>query len=269
MSQDVLISSDSYQQQFQTGLSALQQKNWDVAIKDFQTILDQSPGKSLSADQAGVIYNNMSLAAKQKGEILQAYIWAKKSHQLAPENKAVENNLNSLSPKIEVPLVNHEISTYEHLQKTALRHSSYDVLAILTIAFAFLAAYQFAKFFLARKKANLTLETDEDSDPKKLKVGFPWIGLLSCVLFAFFLILTNLKWLDQNTARGIISSQVADLQTNPGQNQAVILQLKAATEVEVIGRAHEPDGNYIQIRYPGAFSGWVKKSDIVVLSDIP
>lgn len=266
MSQYVSNNSDSYQQQFQAGLSALQQKNWDIAIKEFQSALDQGPAtNAITPDQAGVIYHNMSLAAKQKGDLLKSYIWARKSVALAPNFKASKENLASLKSKIEQPLVTHDISTYENLQKLGLDYVSYDLLALFTIISALISLYQFFKFILNKK----AISQSEDGSIKNLKTAAPWIGIIFALFFALFLTLANLRWSDLHTTKGIISIALANLQTAPGKNQAVILQLKAATEVQVLGYSNENNETYVQVRYPGAFSGWIKKSDLVVLTEIP
>lgn len=267
MSQDISDGVDSFQQLFQTGLSSLQQKKWDQALTDFQKILDLSrassdnqPSNKLTPKQASAVYHNMSLASSQNNDVLHAYIWSKKSITLEPGNKLALDNFKILSEKVQLPQINHDISAYEHLHKMGLNYIPLDLLLMVMILSALLGLYRLSNYFLERKKHFIALESEGPTKKPTLPIT-SFILLPIAILALFF---STLKWQDLNKTKAMVISDLANLQTAPGENQAVILQLKAATELEVL-KTH---GEFTQVHYPGAFTGWVITKDLEVLNSV-
>ena len=67
---------------------------------------------------------------------------------------------------------------------------------------------------------------------------------------------------DAYTTRALVIAEKAQVQTAPGENKPIIFELQSGQELEVLNF----DQGYFQVRYPGAFSGWIKKTQLEILS---
>jgi len=241
----------SFQQLFEQGLASQQQKNWDVALDLYSKSLDQGRDM-LSPNQASVVYHNMSVIFLEKQDFLKAYVWSKKALALNPSNKLAQTSFELISSKFSPPQVPHQISTYDNL-KTFVKLGPQDLWLLSTI---FLVAYTtafFLKKLVLRKKMQLAQQTPT---PYLLKL----LGLI--VLTVTIGLLTTVRWLEDQSPHAIIISDKAAVQTIPGENKPVIFEALAGTEVEVL----QTQKDYTQVRYPGAFSGWIATKNIEVLS---
>ena len=83
--------------------------------------------------------------------------------------------------------------------------------------------------------------------------------------FIFALLMLSgsyIRYQDLVTTRALVISEKAQVQTAPGENKPVIFELQSGQELEVL----RADQGYFQVRYPGAFSGWIKKTQLEILS---
>ncbi|MBC7420925.1 MAG: hypothetical protein H7328_09365 [Bdellovibrio sp.] len=241
----------TFSQLFEQGLASQQQKNWDAALDSYQQALDKGL-KDMNPNQASAIYHNMSTVAFEKADFLKAYVWSKKAVALNPSNKIAGQSLEQHSKKFEVPQLAHQISSYENL-KSALRLTSIDFLSILTLVlFSITLMFTFKNLILSKKNAVENL-------PRR---GFSWVAFVLGLATFVTLFSTIILWNDELTLRGLIIADKTAVQTAPGENKPVIFEVQPGIEVEVI----QSQADYVQVRYPGAFSGWIPKKSIEVLS---
>ena len=74
--------------------------------------------------------------------------------------------------------------------------------------------------------------------------------------------MTYVGFSDSHKQLAIVIADKAAVQTVPGENKSVIFEAQAGLELEVLNA----DADFFQVRYPGAFSGWVKRSQLELLS---
>ncbi len=241
----------SFQQLFDQALSLQQQKNNDEALKLYQQTLDKGQAE-LSAPQASVIYYNMSTLAYDKSDFLHSYVWSKKALALDPGNHAAQKSLELYSKKFEVPVVAHQISTSENVNKI-LDQVPIDLFFVFSLIVFTLTLRLFFKNLVKRRQNQIELNG--------LK-NFDWKPLVSFILLAVVVFATWFRFKSERLTRALITEPKTAVQTAAGENKTVIFEAQPGTEVEVL----QIVSDYAQIRYPGAFSGWVLKKNIEILS---
>lgn len=240
----------SFQQLFEQALSSQQQKNWDVALDLYQQALDKGQSQ-ITKQQTSIIYHNMSSVAFEKADFLKAYIWSKKSLALNPHNQLAQDAFAQYLKKFDPPKVAHQISTYENLQNMT-QIASVDVWTLLSIFLVAASLRLFLKSIFENKK-NLINQVEKKS--------FSFLTLAITILSLISIGFTALSWSRENTNYGLILTDKSPIQTAPGENKPVIYESQAGVEVEVL----QFEADYIQVSYPGAFSGWVSKKNIELL----
>ncbi|MBC7466375.1 MAG: hypothetical protein H7256_10315 [Bdellovibrio sp.] len=259
MPQDSMTFQQQFKQHFQEGLALQQEKKWDDAVRKYQTLLDEGQG-AITAEQASVIYHNLSTIAFEKGDNLNAFIWSKKALSLNADNTFAKALSTEIAKKYQPVQIPHQISTIETLQKVTLNNVGLDFLFLGFLIFFAFSIFLALKTMLARKKNQI--ESENLSIQKKNSVGLIVSFSSALAVSAFFLFLTVIKWSDISVPKAIITTDNTSVQTASGGNQAAIFEAAAGLEVDVL--KIEPD--YVQVRYPGAFSGWVSKKNLEILS---
>ncbi len=259
MPQESMTFQQQFPQLFQQGLANQQNKKWDDAISKYKNILDQGLN-GLTNEQASVIYHNMAASAFEKADYLNSYVWSKKAITLNPNNSFAKNLFSEAGKKFQPTQIPHQISTVESIQKVGLKYVSFDILLIGVLAFFSISLFLSLKIWLSRKKDRL--ESESLSTQKKQPIGAV-ISLIALLLVtASFLFLSVIKWSDLTVPKAIIISDKASVQTATGGDQASIYEASAGLEVDIL----KMDANFVQIRYPGAFSGWVNKKNLEILT---
>lgn len=243
--------SVSNTQLFNQALVLQQQKKYDESLALYQKILDQSPN-DLGGSQASVIYHNMSTIAYEKGDVLKAYVWSKKSVHLNPGNQLARESFQFYSKKFEVPVIPHQISNYDNFKKI-ISKVSVDAWFVLGLVLIFVTLWTAVRNFLTGKKNQLA---GIFTTPPK------WPPILMTFLTLAVLSMAYINYQDSSTLRALVIVEKAQVQTAPGQNKSVIYEAPAGLELEVLNF----DQGYFQVRYSGAFSGWVNKSQVELLS---
>lgn len=259
MPQDSMTFQQQFKTQFQQALALQQEKKWDDAVSKYQILLDEGRS-SITAEQASVVYHNLSAIAYEKGDNVNAYIWSKKALTLNPDNTFAKTLSIEIAKKFQPVQIPHQISTIETLQKVTLKNMSYDLLLVGFLLFAAISIYLALKALLTKKKVQL--ESESLSVQKKTSTGL-YFGLgVTTIVCASLLFLLIIKWSDMSVEKAIIKTDATSVQTASGGNQATIFEAAAGLEVDVL--KIEPE--YVQIRYPGAFSGWVPKKNLEILT---
>ena len=246
-----LGASISYRQLFDEALALQQQKNWDASLGVYLKILDQNKAE-LNVFQAAAIYHNMSSIAYQKGDLLKAYVWSKKSLTLQPSNSMAEESFLFYSKKFQPPSVAHHISNLDNLKMITAK-TPLDVWIILSLILVFVSFWLMLKNMITSKKNQLA------NDFKPLPKAPIYIML---IITSLVISISYIRYLEASTSRGIVIAEKAQVQTTPGENKSIIYEAEAGLELELL----KFEKGYYQIRYPGAFSGWVKDSQIEALS---
>jgi tetratricopeptide (TPR) repeat protein len=236
---------------FNKALSFQQQKNWDEALTAYRELLDQSQN-DLSPNQAAAVYHNMSIVASQKGDLIRAHVWSRKAHELDLGNTAARLQLEQTSKSFSSPSIPHQISNYEQVQRI-LEKVPPDLVFFSTLVLVL------ATLMLALRVRILNRRSIIIGDHRNSKKWPVWvIGFIS----SCFLLFSLIRFDATQKVKALVIQDQAQIQTVPGENKSVIFQAPAGLELEVIGL----QDNYYQVRHPGAFSGWIEKSKIELLS---
>lgn len=241
----------SYTQAFEQALALQQQQKWDASIEAYQKLLDQSV-KEMSASQASVIYHNMSSSAYEKGDLLKAYIWSKKSLSISPSNQIAQKSFAEYSKKVETPIIAHQITNLDYF-KSVISKAPLDTWLILSLILIFSTTWLALKNTLTRKKNMLA--NNFSALPK-------WPLFLIAAICLLVISTTYIAHQEASTPRALVIAEKAQVQTAPGENMPVIFEAQAGLEIEVL----KFEQGYFQVRYPGAFSGWIKKEQLEILS---
>jgi tetratricopeptide (TPR) repeat protein len=241
----------TFQQLFNQALAAQQQKNWDEALTLYRSALDN--GLSTMHDpQASVIYHNMSTIAYEKSDFFNAYVWSKKAVSLDAYNRAASTSLEQYAKKVEIPQITHQISSFQNLENL-VGLGSLDMWLVLSLILLFLTSKFTFGSILQKRKNRMAQLTSQ---------GLNWKPLVSGILFVVAVTGATIRWNFEQKTFAIITAEKTSVQTASGENKPIIYEAQPGIEVEVL----QIQQDYAQVRYPGAFSGWVLKKNIEILS---
>lgn len=236
---------------FGEALALQNEKKWDESLAVYQKILDLGP-ESLNIAQGSVVYHNMSTIAYDKSDFLKAYIWAKKSLSLNPSNQKAQQSLEIYAKKVEIPNIPHQISNYDNLKKM-VNIAPVDFWFILALSLVATTVWKILKRFVSIKQNQAVGNFNK---PNAYLVYF--LSTLSFIsLFAAIL-----SYQESIKTTAIVIAEKAAVQTVPGENKPVIYEVPAGVELEVLAEQN----SFFQVRYIGAFSGWVSKSQLELMS---
>ena len=241
---------------FTEAASLQQAKKADEAIGLYQKLLDQ--GHNISAEQASSISHNLSLIYFEKNDPGHAYIFNQKALALNPNNKSAQLFQEQHGKIYSVISIPHEIPWYEQLNVVGLKYVSIEVLALIFSIFLYFSLKKMFQFFIEKKKAEV-----ENTLPPRLHWSFYIYIFMSVFSFLGF----YTKYYETQRTTGMITSDTAAIYTGPGSHHPVINDITLGNEVDVLNvkKASETD-EFVQIRIPGAFSGWVSKANIMLLN---
>jgi tetratricopeptide (TPR) repeat protein len=241
----------NFNEAFSQALALQQQKNWDESLAAYHKLLDQSLNH-LSDQQASAVYHNMSTIASEKADLLKAYVWSKKALNLDPNNAVAKQSFEYFAQKFELPHISHQISNYDNFKKL-ISIAPLDAWLVVTLILILTTlAWTVKKFVIAKKnKLNDIFQSTSK-----------WPVYVLSIISACLVLVSVLRYSDSRVSRAIVITEKAAIQTAPGENKPVIYEAQAGLELEVLKFS---DG-YFQVRYPGAFSGWVNQLQIELLS---
>lgn len=250
MPQENVPKNLTVQQLFDQALSAQQQKNSDEALRLYKEALDLGQNNQ-SVPQISVVYHNMSTIAFEKSDFLHAYTWSKKALALNPGNHMAQQAFSEYAKKFDPPTVARQISATQNLQK-GLEKIPVDILFVLCLVLLFTTLHLFFKRILIQRKNQIEMKTESSSS---------WKIWSSFTALVFVLVLTGIRHDFDTQTRAIIMDKTG-IQTAAGENKPIIYEAQSGLEVEVLQLSE----SYAQIRYPGAFSGWVPLKNLEILS---
>lgn len=241
----------SFNQLFDQALVLQQAQKWDDSLEAYQKLLDQSTN-GMSNSQASVIFHNMSTSAFEKGDFVKAYIWSKKALSLNPKNQMAQESLVHYSKKVEIPVIPHQISNLDYV-KSGISKIPLDAWLFISLLLVFTTLWLFFKNILLNKKNILE---------NNFSVQKKWPVFVALFFSLAMLSASYVSFQDTYTTRALVITEKAQVQTAPGDNKPIIFELQAGHELEVL----KLNDGYFQVRYPGAFSGWIKKTQLEILS---
>lgn len=241
----------SFTQQFDQALALQQAQKWDESLETYKKLLDESTS-ALSDSQASVIFHNMSTSAYEKGDYLKAYIWSKKALSLNSKNQLAQESFSHYSKKVEIPIIPHQISSLDYV-KSGISKVPLDVWLAFTLILALATLRIFFKNILLKKKNMLE---------NNFAVLNKWPTIVALFFTLVMLSASYVSFEDTYTMRAMVIADKAQVQTAPGENKPIIFELQSGQELEVL----KFEQGYFQVRYPGAFSGWIKKTQLEILS---
>jgi tetratricopeptide (TPR) repeat protein len=234
------------QESFQSGLLAYQNKNYQQAMTDFEESLKSSPSNAAAL-------TNLGLAAFQLGKKAWAIAYFRKALALSPGLTTAQQGLDFALSQTDIKEIPHQIETYELVREKLLEpvseFSYFWILAFLM----FLFGWSLLQYLGRRKKA---LQEDTPAPT------FPWISVVSGFFSVVFLMLGLMKVYDLQIPRATVVEEKVAAQSAPGENQLNLFDLYGG--FEVIVRNHS--GDWVQVTYPGALTGWIKKNSLYVTS---
>ncbi|MGZ3689891.1 MAG: hypothetical protein ACXVAX_00220 [Pseudobdellovibrio sp.] len=236
---------------FGQALALQKDKKWDESLTAYQKIIDLGPDQ-LGTTQASVLYHNMSTVAFEKSDFLKAYIWSKKAVSLNPANQQAVESLEVYAKKVEIPNIPHQISNFDNFEKI-IDLAPLDLWMVLTLIILLLTFRQWLKRFVLIKKNQAQGIYQKPS---------AWLVYILSILSVVTLVLGAIRYESSLKQQAIVIADKAPVQTVPGDNKPVIYEVPAGAELDVLS---EKD-NYFQVRYPGAFSGWVSKNQLELMS---
>jgi len=248
---------------FNQALALQNEKKWDEALTAYQKILDESqsraakPEQNLTREQAATVSHNMSLIYLAKNELPLASVYSQKALHLNPNNSPAQELQKLIPALFQNKSIARDISFIENLNNMGLKYLPLEFIFILIALLVFFFLKKLFQFFLVKKESDIA-----NVNPPRLSWGFYAIVVGLVVATTLFV----LKWHDTSVVRVIVKVPETRVQTQLGENQAVITQAEVGTVLQVLRLSTDKDHAYVQVKYPGAYSGWVKKDHLELLN---
>lgn len=258
-STDTTTTTNDSSTLFQLALSLQNEKKSDEAITLYRKILDLGLSKdsTLTREQASAVSQNLSILYFEKNEPALAYVYNQKALYLDERNHSASDFLKSSKLSFQTTSIPRDISMFENLNAIGLKYLSIEALVASTSIFLFFTLRNLSRFLIARKKSDL-----ENSHIIKF-------NLMNYVLILFLFVFSSLlafKIYDSMELKAIVKSAQTAVQTSAGENKPVVTQAEIGTIFKVLKFSNDADLTYVQIKFPGAYSGWVKRSDLELLN---
>jgi tetratricopeptide (TPR) repeat protein len=231
---------------FQAGILAFQNKNYQQAQAQFNTFLKLSP------DNAAAL-TNLGLTAFQLGQKPWAAAYFRKALSISPGFPAAREGLRYVLAQFEVKEIPHQIENYEIIREFFLLPVSKLFFLWVTAGFLFLFLWSLLSYLGKRKRAF------QEELPLPAP---PWFSVVTGLLFVSTLTLAGLKIYDMQIPRATIVEEKVSAQSAPGENQLNLFDLYGGFEVVV----RNYSGDWAQVTYPGAMTGWIKKDSMYITS---
>lgn len=242
---------------FNEAISLHQNKKYDEAQAAYINLLDVS--HDLNFEQASVASHNLSVLFFQKGDTPLAYVFNKKSLSLDSNNLQAKQFLTQQLKNYKINEIPRDLSTLEQVNSFGIKYI-YIEIAMLATLILFLILLKIIFNFIIEYKKSIT--------ELKLRPLLNWKFYAYLTLFLFSFTILGLKKAELNQNLGIIKSTISSVATAAGDQQAIITEVASGQVVQILQTKQINGIFYTQVKVPGAFSGWVKKADLVMLNSI-
>lgn len=221
------------------------EKKFDQALEKWQVELQKTPTNLAVLNNVALTY----VALGKKGYALGYWL---KSIKIDPNFEPAKQGINFLHKQLPSNGFAIKKTDFETFREGFLVSISENILFFLVIATLFGFGFVWIRYIKSVKVAHQNELAHPDVP------FFNWIFsvllFFSCSLFVF-------KMWDYFTPRAVIVSASVSLKIAPGQDQAKLVDLIEGTEV-IIGAN---SGDWIQIKLPGNYTGWVHRNDILMI----
>ncbi len=235
----------SFEQIFEAGVKSFQGKDFAKATDYFSQALTLRP------DDPSVL-TNLALSHYELDQKIPAYVYFKKALHVAPDNLQAQQGFEFLQSQVQVRDIPHQIEFYEKARSLLVTPISGHVPFALSWVLFIAVGYRGIRYLSRRRQAYLS---GEDK---------PSFGLLNFALAFFFI--ASLSWslfhsYDRSLQRGLVKDDTVVIRSAPSMGGPALLELNGGLEVRIL---RKQDG-WIQVQYPGSYSGWLQKDSIVEL----
>lgn len=228
----ILFSQDN-QQLFKTANDAYLAKNFQLAIEQYEAILE-------SGSRSPVLYYNLGNAYYSANKLGKAILNYERGLLLDPSDEDLNHNIELVRKKLRdqiEALSPFFLSQWWHKVRQLVSSKSWAIIALLL-------------FFLGIGGLILWLFSNSR---KQKKIGF-FAGILllifSVIPFAFSI---NSAGLEENSGRAIITAKEVDLRSGPDEVSTSILRLHEGTSLHLLDRI----GDWYKIRLVDGEQGWL------------
>ena len=235
----------SIQGLFDEGVNSFQQKDFSKASELFSQALAQQP-------EDVTLLVNLALARFELGQKFESYALFKKATHLDPESESALQGLEFVKNQIQLREMSRNLEIYEQARSSLVKPISIHFPLGFSLVFFLLSGFLLIRFFADKVKS---FRAGEDQRPLSV-----W-GWVSLILFFISLAWTGFYKFDQSIPRGIVKLESLSLRSAPAVNSPTVLELNGGLEVKIL-RAED---KWLQIQYPGTFSGWVEKEAVLEL----
>lgn len=227
------------------GINSFQQKDFSKASELFSQALAQQPSDV-------TLLVNLALARFELGQKFESYALFKKAIHLDPKSEPALQGLEFVKNQIQLREMSRDLEVYEQARSTLVKPVAVHLPLGLSLVFFLLSGFLLIRFFAEKVKS---FRAGEDQKPLSV---WGWVSLL---LFVISLAWTGFHQFDHSIPRGIVKLETLSLRSAPAVNSPTVLELSGGLEVKIL-RAQE---KWLQIQYPGTFSGWVEKEAVLEL----
>lgn len=238
------IASETH---FQTGIAAFQKGDGKQARASFE--------EALKTDESNpTLLFNLGLVVQNEGQLgLALGLW-RKALVFQPNFPQAKQAITWTEGQLEQKQIPHEVTLWESLRaKVLVEHSLNQFLGLTALLF-FASGWLLLKYLGRRRRALL----EERSLPP-----FPFITLVSGVFFLTAVCLSAAKAYDQNTLRGTITAKKIEARSAADIQATSLFDLYEGLEVII----RQSQGDWVQVTYPGASTGWIPKSSVFTTMD--
>lgn len=236
-------SYDSFEQAFNAGIEFYQKKNFSKALNAFNRSIEFQP-----ANVAAL--TNLALAQFQVGEKGYAIALLRRALSISPDFSTPKVALDFILAQVQLKEIPHEIQIWEQLRSNLLNPLSLWSYLAITALFFLACGWLLLKYFGKRRRA---LKEDQAMP------NLPGITVFVTFGFVCLFFLTGFKIIDHLTPRGTILLEKISVKSAPSDSSASIFDLYSGLEVILL----RTDGDWIQVRYPGALTGWISKNSVM------
>lgn len=231
--------------QFEKGINAYNAKKYDEASAALNAALEESPNNLAVLNNLALTYFELN----QKGKALAYWL---KALKLDPGFEEAQKGAAFVRTKLNPNSFSVKDTDFESLRKSLLNGLSLNLLFGLTALTFLVSGVQWIRHLSEVKKA-----VQEEAAPPPVSL----ISIAFSFIFVACTVVLTLKVWDHITPRAIVIKEKVELKIAPGADQSKIVELNEGSEVE-IGIVKD---NWVQVKIPGNYSGWLSKEDIQLI----
>ena len=234
----------SFEAAFQAGVTAYQKQDYAAAETAFSQALLKRP------DEPSTL-TNLGLTQSKLGHKGWALGYFRRALALSPGFHEAKSAMDFLQKEGALREIPHQLETWESLRSSVLVGVSLAALLLLTLLLFIAMGWVWLKFWGDRKRALRS----ESALP-----GFPGLAIAFSTLFVLTFALTLAKCKDSLDSRGTVVVENVQALSSPNEKSPSLFELFEGLEVLV----HKVEGNWMQVTYPGAMTGWIPKTSLML-----